>query len=155
MSYWGFDRAPHTGELVVHRDVAGDVVHVFRALFDARFPIRRMVLIDAYGGDDGRSMAANNTSAFNCRRSTGDPSAWSEHADGRAVDINPVQNPYVSSTGAVEPEAGEAYTDRSRNAPGMIRAGGVVVRAFRSIGWGWGGNWTRSKDYQHFSRSGR
>jgi hypothetical protein len=155
LSYWGFDGSAHSGELVVHADVADDVVGVFRRLFDARFPIRRMRLVDEYGADDGRSMAANNTSAFNCRRSTGDPSAWSEHAYGRAIDINPVQNPYVSSSGAVDPAAGAAYVGRPAGARGLIEADGVVVRAFRAIGWGWGGDWTRSKDYQHFSRSGR
>jgi hypothetical protein len=154
LSYWGFDGSAHSGELVVHADVADDVVGVFRRLFDARFPIRRMRLIDEYGADDGRSMAANNTSAFNCRRSTGDPSVWSEHAYGRAIDINPVQNPYVSSSGAVDPAAGAAYVGRPAGARGLIEAEGVVVKAFRSIGWGWGGDWTRSKDYQHFSRSG-
>ncbi len=155
LSYWGFDRAAHAGKLVVHADIADDVVRVFRRLFDARFPIGRMRLVDEYGADDGRSMAANNTSAFNCRRSTGDPSAWSEHAYGRAIDINPVQNPYVSSSGAVDPPAGAAYVGRPAGAPGLIEPDGVVVAAFRAIGWGWGGDWSRSKDYQHFSRSGR
>ncbi len=155
LSHWGFDDAAHTGEMVVHEDVADEVVSVFESLFRARFPIRRIRLVDEYGGDDERSMAANNTSAFNCRRSAGDPSAWSEHAYGRAIDINPVQNPYVPSPGPVEPSAGAAYTDRSRDVPGLIKAGGVVVRAFRAIGWGWGGTWEGSKDYQHFSRSGR
>jgi hypothetical protein len=155
LDHWGYDGAEHRGELVVHADHADAVLSVFAALFDARYPIEKVQLVDEYGGDDGRSMAANNTSAFNCRASAGDASAWSEHAYGRAIDINPVQNPYVSSSGAVEPDAGRAYTDRSRSARGLIRSGGVVVRAFRAIGWGWGGTWQRSKDYQHFSRSGR
>ena len=155
LSFWGFDAAAHSGEIVVHRAVAAGVVTVFRKLFDARFPIRRMRLVDVYGGDDGRSMAANNTSGFNCRRSTGDARAWSEHSYGRAIDINPIQNPYVPGRGPVEPDAGAAYADRSSRALGVIHAGDVVVRAFRSIGWEWGGDWNRSKDYQHFSESGR
>lgn len=154
LSFWGFDGRALTGEMVVHEDVAASVVTVFRKLFEAHFPIQRMRLVDDFGGDDQRSMAANNTSAFNCRRSSGDAGAWSEHAHGRAIDINPIQNPYVSG-GTVEPAAGAAYLDRSSGARGLIRAGDVVVRAFRSIGWGWGGDWTRTKDYQHFSRSGR
>lgn len=154
LSFWGFDGRGHTGELVVHEDVASNVVTVFRQLFAARFPIQRMRLVDVYGGDDQRSMEANNTSAFNCRRSAGNSGGWSEHAYGRAIDINPVQNPYVSG-GTVEPAAGAAYLDRTSPARGLIRAGGLVVRAFRSIGWGWGGDWTSTKDYQHFSRSGR
>lgn len=152
--HWGFDGRVYDGELVVHRDAAGAVIGVFRSLFEARFPIRRMRLVDEYGGDDDRSMAANNSSGFNCRRSSGDSGAWSEHAYGRAIDINPVQNPYVSG-GAVEPPSGRPYVDRSVRTPGLIRPGDVVVRAFASIGWRWGGTWSRSKDYQHFSRSGR
>jgi hypothetical protein len=99
-------------------------------------------------------MAANNTSAFNCRFVSG-TARWSEHAYGRAIDINPVQNPYVSSSGRASPPAGAAYVDRSRRAPGMIHAGDAVVRAFAAVGWGWGGSWRGVKDYQHFSASGR
>ncbi len=95
VDHWGFDGREHTGELVIHEWEAGDVIVAMRRLYDARFPIRRMLLVDAYGGDDDRSMAANNTSAFNCREVTGQPGAWSEHSYGRAIDINPVQNPYV------------------------------------------------------------
>jgi hypothetical protein len=124
-----------------------------RKLFNAHFPFRRIWLIDAYGSDDRRSMAANNTSAFNCRYVAG-TTRWSEHAYGRAIDINPIQNPYVSGS-YVSPAAGRAYADRSRRAPGMIHAGDVVVRAFASIGWKWGGYWRSSKDYQHFSSTGR
>ena len=98
-------------------------------------------------------MAANNTSAYNCRRTTGG-TAWSEHAHGRALDLNPVQNPYVRGT-TVLPLAGRAYVDRARPRPGMVRAGDPVVRAFAAVGWEWGGSWTGSKDYQHFSANGR
>lgn len=153
VSHWGFDRAVHQGELVVHRDQARAVLRVLRRLFRARFPIERMRLVDEYGGDDERSMAANNTSAFNCRAVPGSGS-WSEHAYGRAIDINPLQNPEVLG-GKVSPAAGAEYVDRSRTAPGMIQAGDVVVRAFASAGWGWGGYWHSLQDYQHFSSTGR
>jgi D-alanyl-D-alanine carboxypeptidase len=153
VKHWGFDRALHQGELVVHRDQARAVLRVLPRLFKARFPIERMRLVDEYGGDDERSMAANNTSAFNCRGVPGSGS-WSEHAYGRAIDINPLQNPEVRD-GKVSPAAGADYVDRSRTAPGMIRAGDVVVRAFASIGWGWGGYWHSLRDYQHFSSTGR
>src|SRR5712691_1422231 len=149
MSYWGFDGAAHTGEMVVNRRVAGGAVKVFGKLFAARYPIRRMRLVDAYGGDDDRSMAANNTSAFNCRAVTGGTS-WSQHAYGWAIDINPVQNPYVSRGGTVLPPAGAPYANRSLAAKGMIHAGDAVVRAFASVGWGWGGSWSGTRDYQHF-----
>jgi poly-gamma-glutamate synthesis protein (capsule biosynthesis protein) len=98
-------------------------------------------------------MDANNTSAFNCRRATGS-SRWSEHAYGRAIDINPVQNPYVSGS-TVLPPRGRKFVDRSRKHPAMIRRRGPVVRAFRDIGWEWGGLWSSVKDYQHFSKTGR
>jgi hypothetical protein len=140
--------------MVVHREMATDVVAVFRKLFDARFPLRRMRLVDDYGGDDQRSMAADNTSGFNCRLVTGGGS-WSEHAYGRAIDVNPIQNPYVTGAGTVEPPGGASFVDRARRATGMIHAGDVVVDAFASVGWGWGGTWSNPTDYQHFSSTGR
>jgi D-alanyl-D-alanine carboxypeptidase len=155
VSYWDFGGRPRVGEMVVNGDVARDVVRVFRRLFDERFPIERMRLVDAYGGDDDRSMAADNTSAFNCRFATGHPGVWSEHSYGRAIDVNPLRNPYVAADGSVQPTRGVAYADRSRRDRGMIHHGDVVVRAFASIGWEWGGDWTSFQDYQHFSQSGR
>lgn len=148
-----FDGTTARGELVVHRDAADAVVRVFRELLAARFPVAQVRTVEAYGSDDARSMAANNTSAYNCRRTTGGTS-WSEHAYGRALDLNPVQNPYVRGR-TVLPAAGRAYLDRSRPRPGVIRAGDPVVRAFAAVGWEWGGGFTRLKDYQHFSASGR
>jgi len=99
-------------------------------------------------------MRANNSSAFNCRAVTGG-GRWSEHAYGRAIDLNPVQNPYVDRDGSVLDPASAPYTDRTRRDPGMIRTGEVVVEAFAAIGWEWGGNFRSIKDYQHFSQSGR
>jgi D-alanyl-D-alanine carboxypeptidase len=153
LTHWGFDGQVHRGELVVHKDQARAVKEAFRALFKARFPIKRMRLVDVYGGDDDRSMAANNTSGFNCRTVEGS-SSWSEHAYGRAIDINPIQNPAVEG-GRVSPPTGARYLDRSRRRKGLIRANDAVVRAFASIGWGWGGYWASLKDYQHFSATGR
>lgn len=146
----GVDR---TGELVVRADVAAAVVAVFSRLHAARFPVARMERVDVFGGSDDASMAANNTSAFNCR-STTSGTGWSEHAYGRALDLNPVQNPYVSGS-TVLPEAGRGYLDRSDLRPGMVVAGDVAVDAFAAQGWSWGGAWTSPRDYQHFSRSGR
>jgi hypothetical protein len=153
LSHWGFDGRTRTGRLVVHRDVAHDLVKVFRELYAARFPIRRMVLIDAYGGSDFRSIEADNTSAFNCRYVEG-TTRWSNHAYGTAIDVNPIENPYVSG-GSTSHAASRPYLDRSRRRPGMAVEGGAVVRAFDRIGWGWGGRWTSVKDYQHFSSTGR
>jgi hypothetical protein len=153
LSHWRFDGRRRTGRLIVHRDAARDLVGVFRRLYEARFPIRRMVPVDAYGASDFRSIEADNTSAFNCRFVEG-TRRWSEHAYGFAIDVNPIENPYVAN-GRTAHRASIPYVDRSRRRPGVAYEGGVLVRAFDAIGWGWGGRWTTVKDYQHFSRSGR
>jgi hypothetical protein len=153
LSYWGFDGEVHTGELVVNSTSTEGLGEVFGTLFEARFPFRSVSLVDYYGASDDRSMAADNTSAYNGRYVAGDPGVWSMHAYGLAIDINPVENPWVHGT-AVSPVAGRAFIDRSLEHPGMIHADDLVVRAFESIGWKWGGYWSGSKDYQHFSSTG-
>jgi D-alanyl-D-alanine carboxypeptidase-like protein len=155
LRYWGFDRRAHRGRLVVHRDVAEKVVGIFRRIYQASFSIRQMRLVDYYGADDRTSMEHDNTSAFNCRWRAGQPGVWSQHAYGRAIDVNPVENPYVWS-GGVSPWNGAPFVDRSHRRRGMIFHGDAVWWAFRSRSWEWGGDWTASvKDYQHFSRNGR
>ncbi len=153
MSHWNYAGSASTGKLVVAAGLASQVVDIFRDLYDARFPIERMRLVDEYGGDDDQSMAANNTSAFNCRLVTGG-SSYSEHSYGRAIDINPLVNPYVKGS-IVLPLGGSPYVDRSLDAPGMIHAIDEVVHAFASRGWIWGGTWSSLKDYQHFSTTGK
>jgi len=154
LSYWGFDGQAHTGALVVNESAVRDVVVVFKRLYRARFPLRRMRPIDAYGGNDERSLAADNTAAFNCRYVVGSGSRrWSQHAYGLAIDVNPVENPYLEG-GRVHPRAGRAYVDRSKLRPGMAVRGGVLVRAFAAVGWQWGGRWAGTPDYQHFSATG-
>jgi hypothetical protein len=149
----GFDGAERTGEIVVHRDAAQVTVALLKGMWEERFPIERMQLIDDFGGSDDASIAANNTSAFNCRAVTGG-SGWSVHAYGRAIDINPVQNPYVTSS-TVLPPAGRAYLNRADVRPGMIVPGDIVWRIVKFVGWGWGGDWSSLKDYQHVSANGR
>jgi poly-gamma-glutamate synthesis protein (capsule biosynthesis protein) len=153
VDHWGFDGVVHRGRLVAHRAHARALVGVFAELFAARFAIERVEPVDRYGADDHRSMAANNTSAFNCREVNGRPGVWSQHAYGLALDLNPVQNPYVSGTRA-SPPAGAPFITR-RPAPGLVIAGDVVVRAFARAGWSWGGLWRGDRDYQHFSANGR
>lgn len=153
MPHWHFSGRVRDGELVIHERVADDVAGVFGVLFAARFPIERIEPIDAFEGDDDRSMAANNTSGFNGREIALRPGVWSQHAFGLAIDLNTVQNPYVRRDGEVLPASGRRFLDRDRDEPGMIRAGDVVVRAFAAIGWGWGGEWEPHKDFQHFSVS--
>jgi hypothetical protein len=152
LSYWGFDGQPHTGTLVVHADAVDAMAGAFRRLYDARFPIRQMLTVDHYGADDRASMAADNTSAFNCRFVSG-TTRWSQHAFGHAIDVNTIENPYVQGS-YVSPPAGAAYTDRSKIRPGMAYDGGALVEAFAAVGWQWGGRWS-TPDYQHFSSTGR
>jgi len=154
LTYWGFDRRAHTGALIVNAGAVRPLTRVFSRLYATRFPIRRMRPIDAYGGNDERSLNADNTAAFNCRYAIAPgPKRWSVHAYGLAVDVNPVENPYLVG-GRVHPRAGRAYLERSRYRRGMAVRGGVLVRAFVSVGWQWGGRWTGSPDYQHFSATG-
>jgi poly-gamma-glutamate synthesis protein (capsule biosynthesis protein) len=149
----GFDGRSHRGRLVVHRDSAKAILGVMRRLYELRFPIRQIRLVDAFGADDRRSMAADNTSAFNCRFVAG-TTEWSEHAYGHAIDVNPVENPYVTGSGYVSPPAGARFAGRGDHRDGMIHRGGGVVRAFADAGWRWGGSWSGTRDYQHFSAGG-
>jgi len=151
--YWGFDREAHMGNIVVHRRVAHDVERVFGRLYEARFPIRRMKLVDRYGASDKRSMRADNTSGFNCRYRNGVCCTWSMHAYGKAIDVDPVENPEVWS-GGISPPNGADYVDRSQHRRGMIHHGDAVWSAFHAIGWAWGGGWDWP-DYQHFSTNGK
>lgn len=153
-TYRGFDHKVHTGRMVVNAAVTGKLILVFRKLFAMRFPIRRMVPVDAYHGSDFASIQADNTSSFNCRDATGS-STWSEHAYGLAVDLDPCENPYVYANGYEAHKRCRKYVDRSLQDPGIIHAGDPVVLAFASVGWGWGGIWPGDRDYQHFSANGR
>ena len=154
LAHWGFDGRRHRGSLVVSRRVAQDVVKVFERLYAARFPIRRMVPVSRYRGSDDASMAADNTSGFNCRHAVGSSAGrWSVHAYGEAIDVNPVENPYVLGSRALPP-AGARYADRARLRPGMAVPGGALVEAFAAVGWSWGGRWAGAPDYQHFSTTG-
>lgn len=152
VSFWGFDRQPHTGELIVNAEVAEDLVGVFETLYEARFPIEAMEVTSRQDLDAEPTGDGNETAAFVCRPVTGS-TGWSQHAYGLAVDINPFHNPYVRGD-VVLPELAGAYTDRARVRPGMITEGDVVTEAFDDIGWGWGGRWRTLDDPQHFSRSG-
>jgi hypothetical protein len=151
LSYWNFDRKQTNGTLIVHKDVAQEVTDIFRDLFHHGFLIEKMTPVEDYKGDDNASMAANNTSAFNCRDVTGQPGKFSNHSWGRAIDINPLTNPYVKGD-SVLPPAGRKYLDRTKAFPGSILKDGFVVREFEASGWTWGGRWTDRQDYQHFEK---
>lgn len=153
LTYFGFDGQQHKGRLIVHKDWARPVLGVFRKLYDTRFPIRRMQLPEAYGSNDDRLGFADDTSGFNCRYVKG-TSSWSEHAYGRAIDVNPRENPQVVGS-KISPPAGRGFLDRKRWEAGMVHPGDKVVRAFAAIGWHWGGYWHGLVDYMHFSATGR
>ncbi len=151
VTHRGFDGRAYLGDLVVHRTLADEVVAIFRDLFDAGFPLTVVALVDHHQGDDNRSMAANNSSAFNCRPVAGRTTGFSRHSYGVAIDINPLLNPYVRGDTVLPPE-GAAYLDRSARVPGMVVEGGPCHRAFVRRGWRWGGDFRTLKDYQHFDR---
>lgn len=136
-----------TGRLTVHRDAAEDVAVVFAELYRRRVPITSIRPAADFDGDDDAMMAVDNTSGFNCRAVVGG-SRWSRHAYGRAVDINPLVNPYVRGV-TVLPPAAAPWVDRDRYHPGMLYGGGSVVATVRALGWRWGGDWRSLKDYQH------
>lgn len=155
LRHWDFSHQVRVGQLIVHRDVVDDIGHIFLQLFELKFPVQQIRPIIDYQGDDFVSIEANNTSAFNCRRRTGGGAVWSRHSYGRALDINPIQNPYVFRGGRVSHSKSERYINRAVKRPGMVLAGDDVVAAFGSRGWKWGGRWRTTIDYQHFSKSGR
>jgi D-alanyl-D-alanine carboxypeptidase len=155
LRYVDFTGKPQVGTIIVNAAVTSQVAAVFRRLYGERFPIRSIIPIDVFHGSDSRSTAADNTSSFNCRFAVAPgPKHWSMHAYGEAVDINTVENPYIQN-GVVSPANAEAYADRADVRPGMAVEGGPLVRAFTLVGWGWGGRWSPSPDYQHFSVNGR
>lgn len=160
-NYWGFDGVIKRGPIVVNASIAEDVLWVFRQLFDARFPMKRVGLAREFREERLETdphTRRSVTASFNCRvvvTPAGAGDEFSQHAYGLAVDVNPLQNPYVSEDGWVRNRFARLYVDRSRNYPGMIQDGDVVVRAFAAIGWGWGGDWSGGPDYMHFSLLGR
>ena len=150
LSYVDFDGHEQVGELVCNQAVAEDLVAIFRALYEARYPIRSIRLIDDFGGDDEASMEADNTSCFNYRRKTG-MRELSKHALGMAVDINPFENPYVRPS-RVRPAGASAYADRTRDFPHKIDKEDLCYKLFRARGFAWGGTWRSVQDYQHFEK---
>jgi D-alanyl-D-alanine carboxypeptidase len=159
VSYRGFDKQVHSGQLIVNQAAAPGLAHVFHELYAHHFPIRHMALDDMYGPARSQPKDGDVTGSFSCRQAVPSPctggkgtGSWSMHAFGLAVDVNPRENPYVGCGQSRDP-ATKPYRDRSRHRPGMVTSG--VIGAFRSIGWGWGGSWSGStKDYMHFSSTG-
>ena len=144
------------GEMIVHKDVANEVVKIFEALYEADYPIRTMRLVSDYKGSDWDSIEADNTSAFNCRKATGS-SKYSKHSYGKAIDINPIENPYVFRSGRSSHKASAPYLKRSHKEDtpadrAVLLPDDRAVKIFKKYGWKWGGEWKGVKDYQHFSK---
>jgi hypothetical protein len=153
LTHWGFDDQVHQGELVVHEEIADEVLAIFKDFFEYHVPIEKMHRIEVYQGDDQASMEDNNTSAFNCRKSMGNRTQHSKHSEGKAIDINPRYNPLVIGERSIPPSA-KAFVDRKQKVVGMIHHGDAVQQAFRRRGWIWGGAWRAAgKDYQHFEKN--
>jgi hypothetical protein len=151
----GFDGTTRIGELIVNSALKEDIIDIMRELYKADYPIEQMVLIDVYGGDDNQSMAANNTSAFNYRTVSG-TNKLSNHSYGRAIDINPLYNPYIrtASDGSTlcEPENGAPYINRDEDFTYKIDHSDRCYQLFKEHGFTWGGDWRSVKDYQHFEK---
>ena len=157
LKHHNFYRSEKMGEIIVHKDVADEVVEIFRELYEIRYPIRQMRLISDFLGSDWQSIEADNTSAFNCRKTSTKTGKWSQHAFGKAIDINPIENPFVFKTGRIAHiesykykkriHKNNSFTDRS-----MLLKEDEVVQIFEKYGWKWGGDFTQYKDYQHFSK---
>jgi len=150
--YWNMQGAVSQGNVVLASSAAGAVIETFKEAYSARFPFRLITPIDAFGGSDISSMAADNTSAFNCRTVTGNPRKISQHSYGNAIDYNPYENPYVT-TSQVYPIGSDTYLSRSVLRPGMITQGGVIEATMTRLGWYWGTRFA-TPDYQHFSSNG-
>ena len=159
VTHWGFDGRTHVGQLVVRDTAAAPLGRVFARLYALHFPIRHMRLSDGYGPAASQPADGDVTASFECRQAVPSPctggtgtGSWSEHAYGEAVDLNPVENPYVGC-GMTRDRTALSYLDRSRVRAGMVTP--QVIQIFSDIGWGWGGSWTGStKDYMHFSATG-
>jgi len=157
LKYLDFDGQTREGEMIVHKDVAREVVNIFNELYAIDYPIHKMKLVSAYKANDWQSIEADNTSAFNCRNATGSKK-WSKHSYGKAIDINPIENPYISRTGHISHKASLTYKKRVHQKNKYPKNRAVLLKhdqateIFKKYGWKWGGDWSRVKDYQHFSK---
>jgi hypothetical protein len=156
IAYLDFNGQSTVGELIVHKDVSDEVVEIFEGLYEIGYPIRKMRLVSDYKGSDWQSIEADNTSAFNCRKATGSKK-WSKHSYGKAIDINPIENPYISRSGRISHKESLQYRKRvHRNSTyadkAVLLKNDKATKIFKKYGWKWGGDWSGVKDYQHFSK---
>jgi poly-gamma-glutamate synthesis protein (capsule biosynthesis protein) len=155
--YHDFNGRDRLGEMIVHKDVADDVVYIMEELYNIGYPIKQMRLVSYFHGNDWKSIDVDNTSAFNCRRATGSKK-WSNHAFGKAIDINPIENPYISKKGHISHKASEKYRKRIHHRyktsadKALLLPHDEVTKIFKRYGFRWGGDWRYTKDYQHFDK---
>ena len=157
IKYLNFEGETKMGEMIVHKEVADEVVDIFHELYTIGYPIHKMKLVSDYKGNDWQSIDADNTSAFNCRNATGSKK-WSKHSYGKAIDMNPIENPYISKSGRISHTASLKYRRREHQKNihpenwAVLLKNDEVTKTFKKYGWKWGGDWRGVKDYQHFSK---
>lgn len=156
MTHLNFNGEEEMGEMIVHKEVSAEVLAIFEGLFAMGYPISKMKLVSEYNGSDWHSIESDNTSAFNCRKATGSQK-WSKHSYGKAIDINPIENPYISRKGTISHKASERYRKRVHQRStyadrAVLLKNDAAVQLFKKFGWKWGGDWSGVKDYQHFSK---
>ena len=156
IKYLNFKGETKLGEMIVHKDVADEVVDIFHELYTIGYPIHEMKLVSDYKGNDWHSIEADNTSAFNCRNATGSKK-WSRHSYGKAIDLNSIENPYISRSGRIAHKASLQYRKRVHKKDtvadkAVLLKNDKATKIFKKYGWKWGGDWYGVKDYQHFSR---
>ena len=155
VNHLNFEGKTVSGEIIVHKDVADEVVNIFAELYEINYPIKQMRLVADFKANDWQSIEAGNTSAFNCRPVTGNKKKWSKHAYGKAIDINPIENPYVSKKGYISHKASLKYKKRVHKVNtyadrALLLKNDKATKVFKKYGWKWGGDWRTIKDYQHF-----
>ena len=156
LKYLDFKGQTREGEMIVHKTVASEVVNIFNELYTINYPIHKMKLVSIYKANDWHSIEADNTSAFNCRNATGSKK-WSKHSYGKAIDINPIENPYISRSGRISHKASLTYRKRVHKVDtyadkAVLLKHDQATQIFKKYGWKWGGEWSGVKDYQHFSK---
>jgi len=156
LEYLDFKGQTREGEMIVHKAVASEVVNIFNELYSIGYPIHKMKLVSSYKANDWQSIEADNTSAFNCRNATGSKK-WSKHSYGKAIDLNSIENPYISHSGRITHKASLKYRQRVHKKDtsadrAILLKHDKATQIFKKHGWKWGGDWSGVKDYQHFSK---
>ncbi|APW66915.1 hypothetical protein LPB137_02640 [Poseidonibacter parvus] len=154
IKHLGYDGKDKIGELLVHKDISSNVEKIFKELYEIKYPIYQMKLVSNYNNDDWKSIEANNTSAYNCRVVAG-TKKWSNHSYGKAIDINPIENPYISRKGYISHKESlkyrkRVYKENTLKDRAILLKDDEAVKIFKKYGWSWGGDWITIKDYQHF-----